>query len=179
MKTKSKRIAWRSILYYLCSNVDSISTDEKRRSHFTELKKHSFDKLKNSEFCNLSLESAKTKLSTAKRCLFEHLRGTGEINFIEIEELPSDRRNKLIWINDEKLKQWLNNLFNYHIKTQISAFHHSNIQEKSIFKLIDIKPRILLQKSISRWEAPQFPPKEYLSKRIYEFVTAEMIRNYH
>lgn len=175
-RKKRNNPAWKKIIYALVSNEPRIHYNGNRFDSASGVKDHEFGELILELFPDCSPDGAKSKLSNTKKSLFETFERYGGVTFIDIDNEEKDKRRKRIGINDDKLKIWLNSLFNFHFKEMISGLHHLTYSERDLFKLIKVNPRILLLHAITGWEAPQFPSKEHLSRRIYEYVSAEYIR---
>lgn len=166
----SKSPAWKRVLFHLVSNTVA---DGEGHVIVLPKPKWSLENLKKSAFYNYNDNSAKARLSKVVSNLQKDLEEAGGINFIEITEDNIDNRKKLIYINDGKLKIWLDNIFNYHRQTQISTSYAFNFKRIALFDNTSLHPRLIFLQAFFKWNDVHFPSKEHLSGRVYNFVSEE------
>ena len=126
-----------------------------------------------------SPRAIKSKLACRKGVKKALLR-VADIDFIIEQPVTDNQREVLIGIDDNVLKKWLNNLFNYHITNKLTTYFkfESPSGTNDIFEMIEVHPRVILRYAICDWEAPQFPKKEYLAKKIFDFVAMLLMQEW-
>lgn len=152
--------------------------DDKRKNDDCDLL-YDLNQVRLDAFIGYSPVGAKSKLANRKGVKSALVR-TGGIDFIK-EGAGADLRSKTIGIDDDALKKWLNNLFNYYIHAEVTEYFYftsPNSGDDDIFEMIRIHPRVILRYAICDWEAPQFPKKDYLAKKVFDFVAMNLIQEW-